>query len=50
MTALTADKLRAALTLSNGNVTQAAQTLGVSRVTVYKWMKRYGISIQRVAA
>jgi len=44
------DKLRAALTLSGGNVSEAARTLGVSRVTMYKWMKRYGISIQRTAA
>ncbi len=44
------DKLRAALTFSGGNVSEAARTLGVSRVTMYKWMKRYGISIQRTAA
>jgi transcriptional regulator of acetoin/glycerol metabolism len=50
MTPLTADKIRAALTLSGGNVSEAARTLGVSRVTVYKWMKRWGITIERVAA
>ena len=50
MTDLTADKIRAALTLNGGNVSAAARTLGVSRVTVYKWMARYGITVQRIAA
>lgn len=50
MTDLTPDKIRAALTLSEGNVSAAARSLGISRVTIYKWMKRYGIVIQRVAA
>ncbi len=50
MTDLTESRIRAALTLANGNVSEAARTLGVSRVTIYKWMKRYGISIQRTAA
>ena len=50
LTELTPEKIRAALTLSGGNVSGAARTLGVSRVTLYKWMKRYGITIQRTAA
>jgi len=32
-----------ALISSNGNITQAAQTLGLARVTIYRKMKRYGI-------
>lgn len=47
---LTADNIRAALTLSEGNVSAAARTLGCSRVTLYKWMQRYGITVKRVAA
>ena len=50
MTSLTAERIRAALTLSQGNVSEAARTLKVSRVTVYKWMKRYGIDTERQAA
>lgn len=38
--ALTPEKVQAALTLAGGNVSQAARILGVSRPTVYKWMKR----------
>jgi transcriptional regulator of acetoin/glycerol metabolism len=38
--ALTIEKVRAALTLANGNVSAAARMLGVSRPTIYKWMKR----------
>ncbi len=44
---MTAEKIRGALALSEGNVSHAARILGVSRVTIYKWMKRYGITIQR---
>ncbi len=44
---MTAEKIRGALALSEGNVTHAARILGVSRVTIYKWMKRYGITVQR---
>ena len=40
MTPLTVEKVQAALTLANGNVSEAARMLGVSRVTVYKWKKR----------
>jgi len=50
MTELTPEKIRAALTLSGGNVSGAARTLGVSRVTLYKWMKRYEITIRKTAA
>ena len=35
--------LREALHHSNFNVTQAAKLLGVSRPTVYRWMRRYDI-------
>jgi two-component system, NtrC family, response regulator HydG len=36
-----------ALEVANGNQTRAAEILGVSRVTVWKWVKKYGV---RVAA
>jgi transcriptional regulator of acetoin/glycerol metabolism len=44
----TPDGLRAALTESGGNVSAAAKELGVSRVTVHKWMREYGLAVQRV--
>lgn len=47
MSTLTPERLRAALTLTEGNVSAAARHLGVTRVTVYKWMKRWGISVDR---
>ena len=31
----------------NGHLTQAAQVLGVSRVTVWNQMKRYGVHLER---
>jgi two-component system response regulator HydG len=37
-----------ALRSCGGNVTQAAKVLGVSRVTVWNRMKRYGIDLKRV--
>lgn len=37
---LTVEKVAAALTLANGNVSAAARMLGVSRVTIYKWKAR----------
>lgn len=40
MTRLTTAKIRAAITATDGNVTAAAKALGVSRQTVYKWMRR----------
>ncbi|MCL7487542.1 MAG: sigma 54-interacting transcriptional regulator [Desulfobulbaceae bacterium] len=36
-------KLIEALEQSGGNQTEAARILGVSRVTVWKWIKKYGI-------
>ena len=47
VTDLTADRISTALTLSHGNVSEAARTLNVSRVTLYKWMKRYGITVTK---
>jgi transcriptional regulator of acetoin/glycerol metabolism len=44
----TADELRATLTKNSGTVTAAAKELGVSRVTVHKWMREYGLEVQRV--
>ncbi len=37
------DKLLAALRACGGNQSQAAQLLNVSRVTIWKWIKKYGI-------
>jgi len=34
-----------ALQTAGGNQSQAAKILGVSRVTVWKWMKKYGIAV-----
>jgi two-component system response regulator HydG len=36
-----------ALEATEGNQLQAANLLGVSRVTVWKWMKRFGISAEK---
>lgn len=44
----TEDKVRAALELANGSVTEAARLLGCSRQTVYEWMTREQIVIARV--
>ena len=35
--------LRAALYQHGGSVSKAAKELQVSRATLYRWMKRYGI-------
>jgi PAS domain S-box-containing protein len=45
--ALKRSRLVEALGKSNGNLTQAARMLGISRVTVWNQMKRYGIRIER---
>ena len=37
-----------ALKQSNGNQSQAARILGVSRVTVWNRMRKYGIDLQKV--
>ena len=44
---IAATVITAALTQSQGNVSEAARTLNVSRVTLYKWMKRYGITVTK---
>jgi transcriptional regulator of acetoin/glycerol metabolism len=43
-------QLREALEAADGSPTKAAVLLGVTRVTVHRRMKKYGISIKRVAA
>jgi two-component system, NtrC family, response regulator HydG len=43
-------QLREALARSDGSPTRAAALLQVSRVTVHRRMKKYGIQIKRVAA
>lgn len=40
----TAQHIREALDRTGGNRTRAAELLGVSRVTLWKWMKKMGIS------
>jgi transcriptional regulator with PAS, ATPase and Fis domain len=42
-------RLLEALELTGGNQTKAAQILGVSRVTVWNRMKKYGIDLKKVA-
>ena len=46
----TPDELRKALLKSGGSITQAAVGLGVHRVTIHKWMREYGIEVQRIVA
>jgi PAS domain S-box-containing protein len=41
------DKLLAALRACGGNQSQAAQQLKVSRVTIWKWIKKYGIDLAK---
>ena len=40
-------QLLAALRASGGNQSKAAAQLGVSRVTVWKWIKEYAIDLDR---
>jgi two-component system response regulator HydG len=40
-------RLRAALELAGGSTPKAAVILGVSRMTVWRWVKKYGIEIER---
>ncbi|MDJ0721776.1 MAG: helix-turn-helix domain-containing protein, partial [Desulfobacterales bacterium] len=41
------ERLLAALRASGGNQSRAAERLGVSRVTIWKWIKKFGIDLQR---
>jgi two-component system response regulator HydG len=41
-------QLRAALALAKGSTTKAGELLGVTRMTVWRRMKKYGIELQRV--
>jgi transcriptional regulator of acetoin/glycerol metabolism len=43
-------QLREALSRADGSPTRAAELLGVTRMTVWRRMKKYGIEIKRVAA
>lgn len=40
----TAEEINAVLTAHHGNRSEAARELGVERTTLWRWMKRYGIS------
>jgi len=44
---LTAEKIRAALELTDYSVTAAARVLGVSRQTVHARMRRHGIVVSK---
>jgi len=43
----TTEQLRQALLANGGSVTRTAVELGVHRVTVHKWMREYGIYVER---
>ena len=45
---LTPERVREALTASDGSVVAAARQLGYSRQTVYEWMKAHDIKVERV--
>ena len=45
---LTPERIRAALVLNGGSVTHAARSLGYSRQTVHEWMRKHGITVQRI--
>ena len=45
---LTVERVRAALVAADGSVTRAAKDLGVSRQTVYDWMDKHSITVERV--
>lgn len=46
-TALTVEKVRAALVAGDHSPSRAAEILGVSRVTVWRWMKRHNIRVAK---
>lgn len=46
-TELTEQRIRAALTDADGSPTRAAVALGVSRQTIWRRMKLYGIEVKR---
>lgn len=45
---ITEEQLRKVLRDHDGSPTRTAGFLGVSRVTVYRWMRKYGIEVKRV--
>ena len=45
---ITEQRLREVLGKNGGSPTRAAEEFGVSRVTVYRWMRRFGIEVKRV--
>jgi transcriptional regulator of acetoin/glycerol metabolism len=45
---LTPDRIRAALAENSGNIAATARELGVSRATLYRWMKAHAIGVERV--
>jgi transcriptional regulator of acetoin/glycerol metabolism len=45
---LTPERIRAALAENSGNIAATARELGVSRATLYRWMKAHAIGVERV--
>lgn len=43
-------QLRQALAKANGSPAKAGELLGISRMTVWRRMKKYGIEVQRIVA
>lgn len=44
---MTPDKLRALLASNGGNIAATARELGVSRATLYRWMKNHAVQVGR---
>lgn len=44
---LTPEKVRAALIVAGGSPTKAAVVLNVSRKTIYAWMRKHDIRVER---
>ena len=45
---LTPEAIREALASNAGNIAATSRELGVSRATLYRWMKLHAIGIERV--
>ena len=45
---MTPERLRKILDANGGNIAATARFLGVSRATLYRWMKKHGVSVGRV--
>lgn len=45
---LTPEAIREALASNAGNIAATSRELGVSRATLYRWMKAHAIGIERI--